>query len=96
MKKPLEELELVFALPDHKTRNPIRDPVITNFRPDYFSSEEYAMLIGKSEIVETRLGTYRRKHDFPIRSQEIGDVVSYATPSMIPSLSARVVIYEKI
>ncbi len=96
IKELLRELELVFALPDHRTLHPSREPAITNFRPDYFSPDENALLIAKSEMVKTGLGTYRKKYDFPITSQKIGEVISYATPSMISSLGARVVIYERI
>ena len=96
MKKPLEELELVFALSDHRTLRPNREPAIMNFRPDYFSPKEYALLIAKSKMVETGLGTYHKKYDFPIASRNIGEVIIGADRSMIPSLIARVVIYEKI
>lgn len=90
------ELELVFALPDHKTPRPDRRPVVTNFRPDYFVPDEYDQLVTKAETVETRLGTYRKRYDFPIASRDIGTVIYGADGSMIPSLGARVVIYERV
>jgi len=91
----LQELELVFALPDHKIRYPKRRPVITNFRPDYFGSDEYEKFITKAQIVETRLGTYSKKYDFSIASRNVKTVISGSDESMIPSVAARVVIYER-
>ena len=47
-------------------------------------------------MVETGLGTYHKKYDFPIASRRIGEVIIGVDEAMIPSLAARVVIYERI
>ena len=96
MKNPLEELELVFALPDHRTLHSCREPAIINFRPDYFSPQEYTHLLEKKAVIETEFGTYRKRYDFPILSRRITEIIANATPNMIPSLYARVIIYEKV
>ena len=92
---PLQKLELVFALSDHRALRPSREPVITNFRPDYFSPQERAQLYSKQEKVETGLGVYHKKYDYPIFSREIGQFIDGAREDMVPSLAARVVIYHR-
>lgn len=95
----LQQLELVFALPDHKTRysnqRPDSRPVIINFRPDYFSQNEYSGLINKDELVETELGTYYKKYDLTIMSRRIAEIIDGLSSDMIPSSIVRVVVYER-
>lgn len=95
----LEQLELIFALPDHKTRysNQCLDqrPIIMNFRPDYFSPDKYSRLIDKDELVETGLGTYHKKNDFTTTSRRLAEVIDSLDFNLIPRSIVRVVIYEK-
>ncbi|MBI4152730.1 hypothetical protein HY495_03400 [Candidatus Woesearchaeota archaeon] len=91
----LQNLEMVFALPDHRIRHPNRNLVITNFRPDYFSPDEYDKLVARVEKVETGLGIYCKKYDFLILSKNVGEVIFGVDGNIIPSRIARVVIYEK-